>query len=356
KQKQELENWEQTTQNMYRCGHRNGMVIELWPGDIIKLSRLITETFAHEQFPVEVFAKVGDWRNGDYCSGRIRTLTRAGAAWQSAVALQTTLAISTFGEDDAGELYVADHALGDIYLIAGGPPAFEPAGVVNAASFEPGISPGGIAALFGSGLTTVQGIMGGGDPMPRQLLNTSVTVNGIAAPLFAIAFVNGHEQINFQVPYEIPAGGKATVVVTNSGVAGAPVEVDVFPVQPGIFTTDGERAAVLHGLTLVPVTAANPASPGEVIALYATGLGPVDIPVETGALAPLAPLSRTALQPLVAIGGMDAAVEFAGLAPLFAGLYQVNVRVPTGVAAGELEVVITSGGRSSRPAKIPVGP
>jgi len=293
---------------------------------------------------------------GDYCSGRIRTLTRANGAWQSAVALQTNLLISTFGEDDSGELYVADHGSGDIYQIAGGPPAFQAAGVVNAASYEPGITPGGIAALFGSGLTTVQGIVEGGDPLPRQLLNTSVTVNGIAAPLFAVAFVNGQEQINFQVPYEIPAGGKATVVVTNNGMASAPVEVDVFPVQPGIFTTDGERAAALHGFTLEPVTAANPASPGEVIALYATGLGPVDNPVETGALAPLAPLSRTALQPLVTIGGQDAAVEFAGLAPLFAGLYQLNVRVPAGAAAGELEVVITSGGRSSRPAKIPVGP
>ncbi len=291
---------------------------------------------------------------GDYCSGRIRTLTRTGLGWQSAIALQSGLSISTFGEDEAGELYVADQGGGDIYLIAGGPPAFDAAGVVNAASYEPGISPGAIAALFGSGLTTVSGVVEGGNPLPRELLGASITVNGIAAPLFAAAFVNGHEQINFQVPYEVPAGGKATVVVTNNGVAGAPAEVDVLQTQPGIFTTDGEHAAALHGVALDPVTAANPASPSEIIVLYATGLGPVDNSPGTGNLAPLDPLARTALPPLVTIEGEDAAVEFSGLAPLFAGLYQLNVRVPAGTAAGERDVVITSAGRSSKPAKIAV--
>ncbi len=293
---------------------------------------------------------------GDYCSGRIRMLTRAGLGWQSAVALQSGLLISSFGEDEAGELYVADQRSGDVYLIAGGPPAFAAAGVVNAASYAAGISPGAIAALFGSGLTAAAGVVAGGNPLPREMLGTSVLVNGIAAPLFAIASLEGREQINFQVPVEIPAGGRATIVVTNNGVASLPAEVDVFPTQPGIFTTDGERAAALHGIGLGPINATNPALPGEVIVLYATGLGPVENQPGTGILAPESPLSRIVVPPLVTIAGQNAAVEFAGLAPLFAGLYQLNVRVPAGVAAGEQAVVITSEGRPSRPAIIAVGP
>jgi uncharacterized protein (TIGR03437 family) len=293
---------------------------------------------------------------GDYCSGRVRTLTRAGAGWESAVALQSGLLISSFGEDDDGEIYLADQARGDLYLLAGGPPAFAAAGVVNAASYEAGISPGGIAALFGSGLTPASGIVMGGNPLPRELLGASVQVNGIAAPLFAIASANGHEQINFQVPYEIPAGGKATVVVVNNGAASLPVEVDVLPAQPGIFTTDGVRAAALHGVGLAPITAENPASPGEIIVLYGTGLGPVENPPGTGVLAPQSPLSHVSVPPLVTIAGQDAAVGFAGLAPLFAGLFQLNVRVPAGVAAGDRAVVISSGGRSSKSAAVAVGP
>jgi uncharacterized protein (TIGR03437 family) len=292
---------------------------------------------------------------GDYCSGRIRTLTRNELGWRSAVALESGLLISTFGEDEAGELYLADQRAGDIYLIAGGPPAFEAAGVVNAASFEQSISPGAIAALFGSGLTTASGIVVGDDPLPRELLGMSVTVNGIAAPLYAAAFLNGYEQINFQVPYEIPAGGKANVVVTNNGAASASIEVEVFQTSPGIFTIDGERAVALHGAALDLITNAHPALPGEVIVLYATGLGPLDNPPGTGNPTPLALLSRTVIPPLVTIGGEDAAVEFSGLAPLVTGLYQLNVRVPAGVAAGELDAVIVSAGRPSKPAKIAVG-
>jgi hypothetical protein len=54
---------------------------------------------------------------GDYCSGRIWGLRRAGGAWENKLILDSALLISTFGEDEAGNLYVADHAVGDIYKI-----------------------------------------------------------------------------------------------------------------------------------------------------------------------------------------------------------------------------------------------
>ncbi len=62
RQQQEVEDWKRTTENMYRCGHRNGMAIELWPGDIIELSRCVAESF-DAWIHREIFAKVGDFRS-----------------------------------------------------------------------------------------------------------------------------------------------------------------------------------------------------------------------------------------------------------------------------------------------------
>jgi hypothetical protein len=62
KEKAEVEEWERTTKNMFECGHRSGVVIEFWPGDIIHLGKLIGSVFLDESGMFEVFAKVGDWR------------------------------------------------------------------------------------------------------------------------------------------------------------------------------------------------------------------------------------------------------------------------------------------------------
>lgn len=59
-QSAEVEEWKQTREDMFACGHRGGLVIELWPGEIIHLGHRIARIFGSSTF--EVFAKVGDWR------------------------------------------------------------------------------------------------------------------------------------------------------------------------------------------------------------------------------------------------------------------------------------------------------
>jgi len=56
----------------------------------------------------------------------------------------------------------------------------------------------------------------------------------------------------------------------------------------------------------------------------------------------------------VTIGGVQTTVEFAGLAPGFVGLYQVNVRLPEGLAGGEAQVVLEIGGRRSHAIPLPI--
>jgi uncharacterized protein (TIGR03437 family) len=284
----------------------------------------------------------GVYLYADYCTGRIRGLTRNGVVWRSDLLLTPGFLISTFGQDEAGELYLANYGSGEIYAIAGGAPSFTAGGVVNAASYEPGLVPGSIATVFGAGLDAATGVLQSGSPLGTALLGTTVRVNGVAAPLYAVARANGLDQVVFQVPYETPAGGKVQVVVTNNGVESAPIGVDVLPAQPAVFTSDGVHAA------------GSPVAPGNVAVLWITGLGAVDNWPGDGVLAPIVPLARTVSTPQVTIAGRDTVVEYSGLAPLFAGLYQVNTRLPAGVPPGNQDVVVTLAGRSSQPVKITV--
>ena len=90
--------------------------------------------------------------------------------------------------------------------------------------------------------------------------------------------------------------------------------------------------------------------------IYATGLGPVDQTVGLGAPAPANPPANITDLPIrVTIGGQSATVQFAGLAPGFVGLYQVNVQVPQGVPPGPaVPVVIQQEGLVSKPVGISV--
>ena len=94
--------------------------------------------------------------------------------------------------------------------------------------------------------------------------------------------------------------------------------------------------------------AANPVAAGDVIIIYCAGLGRVDPPVEAGLAAPPQPLSQTVLPVTLRIGGVQANVFFAGLAPGFSGLYQINAIVPTVPATGDtVPVVIEVAGQQS---------
>jgi uncharacterized protein (TIGR03437 family) len=217
-------------------------------------------------------------------------------------------------------------------------PVISPGGVVNGASFSAGpVVPGSIVSIFGTALASGTAQAATNSP-PTTLQSTQVLMNGIAAPLFYVS----PTQINAEVPWEVSGlfVTDLTVQVISNGVQSNVVTTPLAATAPGIF-------AVVHNADNTLVTSAKPAVPGEYLVVYCTGLGTVSNQPPTGTAAPMSPLSYTAQNSTVTIGGLSASVPFSGLAPGFTGLYQVDAQVPASVASSSAAPLVLSIGGAS---------
>ena len=229
--------------------------------------------------------------------------------------------------------------------------------ITNNASFVNGLSPGALGSIFGTHLSNVAPgtvVVATFPPLPPQLEGVSVTIGGTTAPMVHVANVNGVEQLDVQVPYEVAGQSSVSMVVHNNGVDSAPVQVPVSPVQPGVYSLDNVQAAAFHAASGALVTTANPAAKGEAIVLYATGMGPAQGQPATGSAASTTSLSPTVYSPSIAIGGQPATLIGSALLPGFAGVEQVNVFVPANAPAGNDDLVMTVNGVAAKTMKIAV--
>jgi uncharacterized protein (TIGR03437 family) len=290
----------------------------------------------------------GTYIYADYCSGHIWGIRREGSQWVNQSLFSSGQQITTMGEDESGEIY-AGTSSGVINIVNGGQaPYFTPSAVTNGASFVSGLVPGSAATVFAAGVLDAPGIQSAQSlPLPLSLANVSVTVGGKTAPLYAVANTNGVEQVNFQVPFDLTPAETTPVVVTRNGIASLAVNVPLLVYQPGIFTTNGQDAIAVFNDTNTLVTADKPAAAGDLLYFYAAGLGPVHNTPTTGAATPARPFADTTEQPAVTLNGQLCEFFYAGLAPNFAGIYQVNVRVPADLAPGNAALVISIGGATS---------
>lgn len=202
-------------------------------------------------------------------------------------------------------------------------------GVVNAADYTTAVAPGALIAVFGQNLAA-RTAAAATVPLPVSLEGTSVEVNGQAIPLFFVS----SGQINGQMPFGV-SGTVQVRVRTAAGVSVA-AGVAVTASAPRLFTRtmDGKGDPILvHSADWSLVTAASPARAGEYLILFLTGLGAVSPPIPAGQAAgdngTNGPLNQTEAGAVtVTFGGRPATVAFSGLAPGFAGLYQVNFQAP----------------------------
>jgi uncharacterized protein (TIGR03437 family) len=216
-------------------------------------------------------------------------------------------------------------------------PHFTSAGLVSAATFQQGaLAPGSLVSLFGLNLN-----------------GATVRFDAVSAPiLFASA-----SQLNLQVPWELQGKSTSSVTVTVNSITSSPQSIALGLADPGIFSLgapQGGQGAIVNLAGMV-VDANSPAHAGDYLQIYSTGLGAVSNTPQTGAEAGVSPLSYLIGNAAVTIGGVQAPVSFAGLAPGFIGLCQVNVQVPPGVAAGDgVPVIVLIGTTASNTVTISV--
>jgi uncharacterized protein (TIGR03437 family) len=217
-----------------------------------------------------------------------------------------------------------------------------PTGIVNAASnapFTARIAPGELLTMYGSNLAS--STLTAGIPFPTTGLGgVHVTIGGLPAAIYYVS----PSQISAIVPYSVTVGSVVEIQVTNDIGSSNIVTNYVSATAPGVFTQNqkgtgyGEIEHLGIGNSVAPVGSvvsdASPAMPGETLAVYLTGLGAVSPGISDGAAAPSGPLSYASNTIGVSFSGTSGTNGFAGLAPTYSGLYQLNVTVPAGLAAG----------------------
>jgi uncharacterized protein (TIGR03437 family) len=194
-------------------------------------------------------------------------------------------------------------------------------------------------------------------PYSMQLGATQVFLAGQQLPLqFAAS-----GQVNAIIPYGVPPNSTQQMIVMNGPAISVPEPVVIAPAEPAVFTQNysGTGAGIVVGthpdLTTFIVDTNHPLTAGDVATIYCAGLGAVDPPVPAGTASSLTTLSYTTNTVTVMMGGVNAPVAFAGLAPGYVGLYQINATVPTGITPGpSVPMVIMEAGQSSVPVTIAV--
>jgi len=216
---------------------------------------------------------------------------------------------------------------------------------VNAATGLSGaISPNAIVSIYGTNLAfgteaaTGANLQNGG--LPLTLDGVTVHVGGFYAGIFFVS----PNQINFLVPYEL-LGPAITVTVARQNIAGPSLTVPLAPVSPAFFQWNNNYAVAQHADGSL-VSPDSPAQGGEIIVLYSDGLGRTHPDITSGYIAGTALPILAASQLQILVGGNpcpSSSILYAGVTPGFAGLYQINLRLPDTLAPdSEIRIAIGS--------------
>ncbi len=225
-------------------------------------------------------------------------------------------------------------------------PCYSAASIVNGASFQPGAAPGTYISIFGTGLAWEPRGRTGDDSIPG-LGGIHVLVNGLSPALVVYA---SPEQVNVLLPGSMRPG-KATIQLTRDGISGPLVDLTLADYAPALFLLDAETVVALKHPGWQVATLDNPAEGGDIVALFATGLGPLeersgdfDIPQKP---IPIEVRRETRIL-LNGVPVPDSSVLYAGCAPTYYGLYQINLHLPKDVDP-DPEIQISVAGRLSPP-------
>ena len=197
--------------------------------------------------------------------------------------------------------------------------------VLNGASFrtDQPVSAGSWVTAFGN-FQGVQTLQTAEFPLPKSLGGVSISVDGTEAPIY---FVSG-TQLNFLIPNAIQPGVRPVQVKSSAGTVNGTLRV--MTAGPGLFLKDTQQPpkGAIRNQDASENTSSNPAKRGDVISIYGTGPGALSQTLPDGAPVQQSPLVQTKSTPQVFIGGVEAKVQFSGMAPGLVGVWQVNAFVP----------------------------
>ena len=291
----------------------------------------------------------GAYIYGDYCTGEIWQFVNG----QNSLLQDTPLSVSSFGEDEGGEIYVCGLGNGIVYRVTN-TTSPRTLGTVSSASYdkEAGVARESIVSTFGTGLANGE-FAAPGLPLPTNLGGTTVTMrDSKSVERLAPLFYAGPLQINFQVPAQTATGYGAIIVKINDVVVSSgALKVEAF--APGIFSAAASGAGVAAGrvqrvrngastyeemVERDPTDATKwrslaidlaPPTDGVYLLLFGTGLRGRSEPLNAS----------------VNIGGMVLPVEFVGAQAEFVGLDQINLQLPPSLQGkGEVDVIVTIDG------------
>jgi uncharacterized protein (TIGR03437 family) len=214
-------------------------------------------------------------------------------------------------------------------------PSYNASSIVNASDFSPGpFAPGSLISIFGTNLAfgtaslTADNVNSA--TLPFLLGNISVVIDNVSAPLLYVS----PTQINVMIPPN-EISGAANLQVVRQSSAGPVVSIKLATAAPALFVGAGHFAlAQDYNASYAVATAAAPAKPGDLLVLYATGLGGTQPLPATGQIPQFAGFingfTTGALQVLLNGKALDPkTIPYAGLTPGFAGLYQINFYLPS---------------------------
>ena len=235
-----------------------------------------------------------------------------------------------------------------------GTPTIGPNSIVSLSNLLNGtVAPGDQVAVLGVNLGPVGGARADATrALPTTLSGTSVMFGDTAAPIFFVS----DRLVVVHAPTNLAPGTTTQIQVRATSGTSRTVPLEVVAVKPGILTYEaggvGQAKATNengtpNGDSTISASAQG-AVPGSIVAVYATGLGPLDPPVPQGTPAPTTSVSVATTPIAASIAGLRAQVTYAGTAPGMIGTYQVNVRVPVGTPAGKVRLVLTADGIASQ--------